>query len=211
MPFSVAHLNVDARELTVKMMNRALDMLCAEFARTGGDEAELALPKTELRQRNALQDGVKSVLKKRSIDPDTAISAMKVLRFAQFKTPEVLPLSIPNQSREGLPDFTGLIAPVAATVMPVVVADIAPYETGEAGGFEVFVQPEFVRNLDNVRRFVSALEDVLVECNYRVPEPEGNLESPRAVGESRANLSLKMCAERVRALEAELRAKGLLL
>lgn len=214
MAFSVAHLNVDGRQLTVKMINRVLGMLCAEFAHVGANGEELVFPKSDLQRRLDLEDGVKAALKKLRIERDVAINTIKILRFAEFKTPEVLFLSIPEQKREALPTLSGLLAPAAASVIPVVVADISPHQDGMAGGFEIFVQRAFINNSDNVVRLVSALEDVLVECHYRAPLPEISpikFEYPGALVENQERPPQPISYDHIRELEADLRARGALL
>jgi hypothetical protein len=221
MAFSVAHLNVNARELTVKMMNRALHMLCAEFPSVAENTGDLVLPRSDLRQRLALENGVMAVLKELRTDRNEAMNAMRSLRFAEFKSPEVLLLSIPQESRDPLPNLSGLLGPAAVSVVPVVVTDTSPTIKGIAGGFEIFVRPEFVRDPSNVMRLVSALEDILVGYNYtpppRVSKPikpnkgESDSESRATVAEHQECSSQQIFYERVRELEAELRARGSLL
>ncbi len=225
MPFPVVHANVEARELTVKMMNRALDMLCTEFARTSENNAELVLPSSELRQRLVLEEGVKNVLKKLGIERNVAINSMKSLRFAEFKTADVLLLSIPEKDRAARSYLSGFVAPAAASVVPVVVADIEPYEDGTAGGFQIFGQPEFAVCRDNVMRLVSALEEVLLQCNYRACVPEGPTTGLRpARPKTRTDFkrddraaaiqewpAQRISEEQARELEADLRARGCLL
>ncbi len=225
MPFMVLDSNIDARELTGQMLNRVSELLCLHRDSSGESGVELSLPKSQVRQKLNLEAGVKTALKDLGFDRDAVTHMTRGLRFAEFRTPEVLLLSLSATGREAGSKLPGLVAPAAASVVPVVIADIEPYQSGMAGGFQIFVQAKFAAEREYVIRLVSTMEDVLLEYNYRVRHSEragvefkDTRRNTRSdfKREDRAAVIQERQAQRIsdeeaRALEAELRAKGLLL
>jgi hypothetical protein len=225
MAFSVRHLDIDARSLTMRMMDRVVQLLCAEHATSHRNNEDFRLPKHPVAQHMELVEVVKSELGNRIFDPETVHKIAKGLRYAEFKSPEVLVIRHPELDEQRRPEISGLLGATAAAAVPVVVADVESVIPHVAGGFQIFVQPEFAIDTSRVTRLVSALEDVLTEYNYTTPgQDKPIIPSASLYAQTQEDLHLIDRAEKLQVrrgnrisdayalrLEAELRAQGKLL